>query len=589
MRANKIVSVLNSLLESNKRAIIIDGPWGVGKTFQVRNFIEQNKNKNIYKIVYLSLFGKKSIDEIHTQLYSYLHPTVNLISKSISILSPAINLIPNYGKNIGECLNFTLQTISELTKERSKQKVKNCKYKRYLIIFDDLERVDSGLKLSNFLGYINQLFLSQIKVAVLCNSSEIYDKNEYFNFKEKIFDREYKIEEAQSDIIDSYFDIQLDSNVADNFDNNIRLAFKTSLFFKEIRSNLLNYSSTTKCKQLKDNTLLWCCSLIVSKLNSKIDFSQYKTKMNSEFNFVRDNIDDYFSDKDIADKLECIYYIDSESTYEYSAKNDYVLSKNKSDLICSLAYIYFYDDYSLLEKLLLIEEDGLNKLSVYDRKHIFLMSEQNKRQYISEVIEDIENGDRILHEKEINVIKSLFQYCNLFPTNFDRKNFAFHFANRLLLSESKSHSINYINENSNKDFESFFELVKEELNKLRIGEINEKLGKIDPFKDVNFYYDILRELREKNFYQTNRLNNIIIKDSIEDIFYSRNLFLRNLDNDLSEEEWEIFNTTIRFMYDNANKDRLKEYLNKYYEKSSDITEKERLKFFLTKYFKSDLQ
>lgn len=111
-----------------------------------------------------------------------------------------------------------------------------------MIIFDDLERISKEFELSSLLGYINHLFLSNIKVVVICNSKEIkYKKDEFNDFKEKVFDREYKLEKAPKDVIIEFFDNnELDNKVIENFNENIRLALKAALFFNEIKMNLIN-------------------------------------------------------------------------------------------------------------------------------------------------------------------------------------------------------------------------------------------------------------------------------------------------------------------------------------------------------------
>ncbi|MFX5191329.1 P-loop NTPase fold protein, partial [Acinetobacter baumannii] len=65
---------LKELLENNIRnekigtAIAITGPWGVGKTFFWKKFIEKNNFKRKY--IYVSLFGLQSLSDLKTHIYS---------------------------------------------------------------------------------------------------------------------------------------------------------------------------------------------------------------------------------------------------------------------------------------------------------------------------------------------------------------------------------------------------------------------------------------------------------------------------------------------------------------------------------------
>ena len=46
------------------KAILIDGKWGCGKTYQIKEFLKEH----VENCHYLSLFGLESIDEINSKL-----------------------------------------------------------------------------------------------------------------------------------------------------------------------------------------------------------------------------------------------------------------------------------------------------------------------------------------------------------------------------------------------------------------------------------------------------------------------------------------------------------------------------------------
>ena len=90
-------------------AVMIDGTWGCGKTYFVTNVLksklkdhEENKEKNIkgYKkrsVIYVSLYGIKSIGDISKQLYMEAYfgkdnEVGKLLKKGASIISSMLPL-----------------------------------------------------------------------------------------------------------------------------------------------------------------------------------------------------------------------------------------------------------------------------------------------------------------------------------------------------------------------------------------------------------------------------------------------------------------------------------------------------------------
>ena len=55
MNAEKIYDILLKFSSNNQRGLLIDGSWGIGKTYQINRFLEKieadnkkEKDKNIY-------------------------------------------------------------------------------------------------------------------------------------------------------------------------------------------------------------------------------------------------------------------------------------------------------------------------------------------------------------------------------------------------------------------------------------------------------------------------------------------------------------------------------------------------------------
>ena len=59
MNVENLCKVFENFKEDKNRAILVDGPWGVGKTYQILQFLKNDspKKKKQNKIIYVTLFG----------------------------------------------------------------------------------------------------------------------------------------------------------------------------------------------------------------------------------------------------------------------------------------------------------------------------------------------------------------------------------------------------------------------------------------------------------------------------------------------------------------------------------------------------
>ena len=153
------------------KVILIDGPWGSGKTFEVNRFIDKGKGKKYYT----SLFGVESLKELTETLYCLVHPTK---SRKNGISGVSVSLL---GDGVGFGADFSNdKKVNELKKGRGKT-----------IILDDIERIDfSKIKMKNILGYAERLSLQGFAVVLVMNSKELDNesKKALDEFYEKVVD-----------------------------------------------------------------------------------------------------------------------------------------------------------------------------------------------------------------------------------------------------------------------------------------------------------------------------------------------------------------------------------------------------------------
>lgn len=79
---NTIFERLDKFYHGEDHVLLLEGEWGVGKTFIINKWIEKlPKNKNI-RIISLSLFGMASENDLNTQLLEKAF-VLNKINKKI--------------------------------------------------------------------------------------------------------------------------------------------------------------------------------------------------------------------------------------------------------------------------------------------------------------------------------------------------------------------------------------------------------------------------------------------------------------------------------------------------------------------------
>ena len=105
---------------SPEYALLISGKWGTGKTFFINNYLEKESHKEI-KFIKISLFGIKSINEIHKQIIFQLIGTEEG-SLANSLMQISTSILDALGKKINLGINDIPieQVLKTLTKKLDK-------------------------------------------------------------------------------------------------------------------------------------------------------------------------------------------------------------------------------------------------------------------------------------------------------------------------------------------------------------------------------------------------------------------------------------------------------------------------------------
>lgn len=177
LNEEEMVSTILNYLEEKiyHYAIMVDGEWGSGKTYFIKNRLipQIEKKYKKRKIIYISLYGLNLLSDIHKQIY--MSKYIGNEEKAFTIVSTGLSLCFDYLKSKG--INFNEKNIKKLLNNLLALD------KETILIFDDLERCK--ISINDVLGFINQFVEHQgMKIILIANEKEI-DKSDNENLELK--------------------------------------------------------------------------------------------------------------------------------------------------------------------------------------------------------------------------------------------------------------------------------------------------------------------------------------------------------------------------------------------------------------------
>lgn len=228
MKANEVYQLVKNIHKSPYKNIMIDGCWGVGKSYEIQRALEENSQSCI-----LSIFGINNCKEIFSSLIFKLECKNEIVEKACkATASIGKAILEHFGAN---------DVFSGASKEATFQLLKYLK-DDYIIVFDDLERVGRDFNFEEFLGIIEELKqLNSIKVILIANTNKFNDANKdvYSKYHEKVIDKIYKIEQLSSDIDWENIGVEdcfFTKEYIENFNiKNLRTIQKAEQFFEDIK------------------------------------------------------------------------------------------------------------------------------------------------------------------------------------------------------------------------------------------------------------------------------------------------------------------------------------------------------------------
>ena len=149
------------LQRDNAVCVVLDGEWGVGKTTFWKNFSAENFDKNS---VYVSLFGKASIQEIKQEIGIQIYKRNKYISefskkaRHLKFDKVIDEITPKLGSAVIGCISF----------------FEKKDFKDIIICFDDFERMSDKINLKDVLGLISEYKEQQnCHIVMILNHSKM--------------------------------------------------------------------------------------------------------------------------------------------------------------------------------------------------------------------------------------------------------------------------------------------------------------------------------------------------------------------------------------------------------------------------------
>lgn len=517
-----IVSIVIKYIDEKlyNYAVMIDGDWGCGKTYFVKEYlidkIEQNETEkkkidedyNIKRIVYISLYGVKSVDEVSKQVFmeSYLAKA----GKAKGILRKGTEVV-------GTLLPVAFDVMKSFTGiDADTDKVSGAvnaflSIKNSIFIFDDLERCDCPV--NEILGYINGFVEHEgLKVILVANQKEVgkgaYLKNlelKYLVAANQNIDFEPKSENKK--ILDMYVQRNEQQETPKEepigigiIENRINRLFGQDIMYERIKEKLVGITiyyqpdlQKVFLKLIKNDNL---DDTLQGYLNEKINF--FEEYMIGEehlnlrtFQFFLSKVNDLYK---AISKIEsegqeaflkyvmqycfkvCIAYKSGSLAYSWERNEEYSFkSIGEKDIFGSRLAFRFVDDFIIksvlddkrIKSMIRIFEDEYIKKSDTFREldsQWYILEDNEIQQKIQQIFEDL--GNNIYDVKEYPRIISRF--IELEQVGFSKEN------TNTIIERMKS---NILELKQHINIDNGYGMLQEGENKQRYKEIIEQLQK----------------------------------------------------------------------------------------------------------------
>ena len=560
-------------------AIMIDGNWGNGKTYFIKNNVIQNFNKKFddeKKCIYISLYGIDSCDEILKQIF--------IESSFLKKVSDG-----NIDNRIFGNLKGLSKSVLFCGLDKFNIKLDNIDYNGLIniddsiLFFDDFER--SNIEINKLLGFINSFVEHEsIPTILIGNQKEIINKSFNKNKELKYFlalDNRIDLEGSEESIIGTDEENEKNTYSITKINKRLQKIFSENDDYNRIKEKLvgirIHYRPNLEGileplieKNVKNRYLK-------KILNNNIKFIIYMINKTEHYNlrtllFSFEKMSDIFDELlkielDISFDLSSIrldifkYILDLSLEYKKNGKvnrwdadqtfkkiyyHDYSAESNDISLDNAVAFEFVYEYVLFTRKN--IDEIKESITSYYDysnnRNEDSIVKKFNSRWYISteeSVRKDYDNIVKLINEKKLDIhqmmlfLKIVFKLIDVgFKYNIhDVVNDI-----KETISDDKYDSKKYYPSTipiPNGKEEKFKKIEKEILSEVKINEIKSYSNEINDLIENNKFSDFTRYIyNNKNHFENRQkflelvnlsvLKNKLLEISSEDVLSIRRVF-----------------------------------------------------------------
>ena len=237
-------------LDNPKYAVMLTGRWGCGKTFYIKNLIEEwndeakdEENSVVLKPIYISLNGirdtKIITDKIKSEISPFLYKGGKIVKTVINgLLKTAIKIDLHLDNDTETKENITFSPDLMSIFPSKDENIKGNK----ILIFDDVERCK--IDKEELFGYINN-FVEHLECKVILLSAEDkIDEDKYKEIKEKLIGQTFEVESNIESAVSVFIEDGKEVNINLDLDKN-----------KDLIIELFNASQTDNIRVLRQALL----------------------------------------------------------------------------------------------------------------------------------------------------------------------------------------------------------------------------------------------------------------------------------------------------------------------------------------------
>ena len=175
---DQIKGIIKDYIDDNTTdyAIMINGKWGSGKTFFIKNKVVneleaecEQENKQKVKFIYISVYGINETKTVDGRIYDELVNEFLRIGEVPTKVKKVIESVYKIAGTFKKLPKIPMESIRNLIAQLQK-------LDSYVFIFDDIERCE--MPISELMGYINDFVEhKKVKAIIIANEDEILRKN----------------------------------------------------------------------------------------------------------------------------------------------------------------------------------------------------------------------------------------------------------------------------------------------------------------------------------------------------------------------------------------------------------------------------